>query len=259
MKLGIYMNAYPASIEERVEKMAKYGFTATFSMADSPTLDEEVRACREAGIVHENLHAPFQKINAMWQEGEEGEEMLRSLMDAVDNARKYDIPVLVIHLSSGKNPPRVCEIGFSRFDRLFAYAKEQGVCLAIENQRTLGILSLCMDYYPDAMFCYDVGHQYSFGKGIPFMEAFGNKLVAVHIHDNNTEEDEHRLPFDADIDFGPVAMDIADSPYQGAVMLEVVATHTSYYDGVSADEYYSRAMASAQRLRELISYHRTGY
>ena len=259
MKLGINMNAYPAPISVQVENMLKNGFAATFSMADSPTLEDEICACREAGIVHENLHAPFRHINEIWLGGEAGDAMLDELLCAVDSCKKYGIPNLVIHLSSGKTPPRVSEIGFARFDRLFAYAKEQGIRLAIENQRKLGILSLFMDYYPDAFFCYDTGHQACFGQGLPFMEAFGKRLIAVHIHDNNTVEDEHRLPFDADIDFSPLVIDIADSPYQGAVMLEVVATHSHYYDATSVEEYYERASRAATRLRDLIRYHRTDY
>ena len=86
MKRGINMNAYPISIEEQVALMVKNGFHATFSMADSPTLDEEIRACRAAGIVHENLHAPFRNINFIWLEGREGDEMLASLIKAVDDA-----------------------------------------------------------------------------------------------------------------------------------------------------------------------------
>ncbi len=259
MKLGINMNAYPISISEQVEYMLKYGFEATFSMADSPTLDEEILACRVAGIVHENLHAPFRKINSIWEEGEEGEQMLLSLLKAVDDAKKYDIPTIVIHLSSGKTPPRVSDLGFSRFDRLFQYAKEQGITLAIENQRFFGIFSLFMDYYPEAKFCFDTGHNVCFTKNKPFIETFGDRMVALHTHDNNTEEDEHRIPFDADIDFGPMMIEIADTPYKGSLMLEVIAGHNPYYADTTADEYYARASTSASRLRDMVRYHRTDY
>ena len=259
MKLGIHMNAYPAPIGTQVALMVKHGFTATFSMADSPTLAEEITACRAAGIVHENLHAPFRHINDIWLEGEGGEQMLGELLLAVDRAHEYDIPTLVIHLSSGKTPPRVSDLGISRFDRLFAHAKAQGVVLAIENQRFLGSLALFLDYFPEARFCFDAGHSVCFTKNIPFLELFGERLVALHMHDNNTEDDEHRLPFDADIDFAPMMMALADTPYTGAMMLEVVARHTHYYDEVSAEQYYARASAAASRLRDTVRYHRTDY
>lgn len=260
MKLGINMNAYQASVEEQVALMVKHGFRATFSMADSPTLDEEIRACRAAGIVHENLHAPFRKINSIWLEGEEGDEMLASLIQAVDDASAYGIPTLVIHLSSGKTPPRVNKLGFSRFDTLFSHAKEKDVTLAIENQRFLGILSLFMDYYPEAKFCFDTGHSMCFTHGeIPFLELFGDRLVALHTHDNNTEADEHRLPLDADIDFAPMMAEIADTPYAGSLMLEVLSDHSPDYANTTADEYYARAAAAAQRLADLVAYHRTDY
>ena len=260
MKLGINMNAYPISIEEQVALMVKYGFRATFSMADSPTLDEEIRACRAAGIVHENLHAPFRKINSIWLEGEEGDEMLASLIKAVDDAKSYGIPTLVIHLSSGKTPPRVSNLGLSRFDILFSHAKEMGVTLAIENQRFLGIFALFMDYFPEAKFCFDTGHCVCCTNNeIPFLELFGHRMVALHTHDNNTKEDEHRIPLDADIDFTPMMMQIADTPYDKALMLETISTHSPYYADTTADEYYARASASAQRLADLVAYHRTDY
>ena len=53
--------------------------------------------------------------------------------------------------------------------------------------------------------------------------------------------------------------EIADTPYAGALMLEVIATHSPYYENTIAQEYYQKASEAAKRLRDLIRYHRTEY
>lgn len=253
MKIGICMRAYPVAIEEQVRLMKKYGFDATFSAADSETLDEEIAACRAAGIVHENLHAPFRHINDMWIDSPEGDMMLGELKAAVDSCKRYDIPVLVVHLSSGMRPPRINPLGISRFGELMAYAREQGVAIAYENQRFLSNISLAFEEFADAYFCFDTGHQACFTGNVSFLPIFGQRTVAVHIHDNHAiyNGDEHMLPFDGVIDFDATMRALARTPYHGALMLEVLATHTPYYESTSAEEYYARASTAAQRLREV--------
>ncbi len=254
MKLGINMDAYPCSVDERISFMKKYGFEATFSMADAEDLDETVRKCKEAGIVHENLHAPFRGINAIWTDTPEGEEMLVRLLLAVDAAARNGIPILVVHLCSGECPPLPNELGLLRFEKLMRYAKERSVTIAYENQRYLSVLSLAFEKFPDARFCFDTGHEACFTKNLAFLPIFGEKTVALHVHDNHAvyNGDEHMLPFDGTIDFSRVMHLLAQTPYVGALMLEVVATHSPYYKNVSADEYYARAYHGACHLREFV-------
>ena len=85
------------------------------------------------------------------------------------------------------------------------------------------------------------------------MTLFGDKTVAVHIHDNHAvfDSDEHLLPYDGTLKLEDAMRALAKTPYSGAIMLEVVATHTSYYKDTTAEEYYARAAAAAKRLRDV--------
>ena len=253
MKIGINMGAYPIAVDEQVRLMKKYGFEATFSIAGTASFEEELAVCEQNGIVHETVHAPFRRINDIWLDTPEGEAKLSSLLRAVDACEQHGISYLVVHLSSGQHPPRINPLGISRFAQLMTYAKEHGVTIAYENQRLLSNISLAFEEFADARFCFDTGHQACFTPKIPFMTLFGDKTVAVHIHDNHAvfDSDEHLLPYDGTLKLEDAMRALAKTPYSGAIMLEVVATHTSYYKDTAAEEYYARAAAAAKRLRDV--------
>ena len=67
------------------------------------------------GMRYETIHAPFDHINDIWLEGERGDAMFAELMTAVTRCAQGNVPIAVVHLSSGKNPPPVSEIGRVRY------------------------------------------------------------------------------------------------------------------------------------------------
>ena len=90
--------------------------------------------------------------------------------------------------------------------------------------------------------------------GITYMPLFGSKLAALHIHDNEKvyNADLHLIPYDGKIDFDRVAREIAESGYEGSIMLEVSRKSSHYYDNLSANEYFSHATHAANKLRNTI-------
>ena len=62
------------------------GFTRVFSGSTDPDkVRRQAEEVHAAGLCYDTLHAPFKGImNAIWQEGDEGEETLRQLMTCVD-------------------------------------------------------------------------------------------------------------------------------------------------------------------------------
>ena len=255
MNIGINIGAYPCSHEEQVALMQTYGFSATFCSSLHPQLAETVALCRRAGITVESCHAPWNGINHIWRNCPEGEDMITRLLASVDECAAHGIPVLVVHLSSGEHPPRVSDLGLSRFEQLMAQAKERGVTIAYENQRMLGNLSLAFEEFPDAAFCWDNGHEACFTDGKrDYMALFGDRLTAIHIHDNRAthDADDHRIPGDGCIDFAPVIQKLAKANYQKALMLELVAGHTPAYAEINADAFFARAAAAARRLADAV-------
>lgn len=259
MDIGISWNAYGGlETEYEFELLKSNGFTHFFPDSDNPQLEKIMKAAAENGIACDMFHAPFRKINNIWYDTQAGEEMAASLKNAVDTCEKFGVPVAVVHLSSGDNAPNINDTGINRFIDLVNYATEKGVKIAFENQRKLGNIAYAFEKCPDAVFCWDVGHEACFANGLEFMPLFGKKLTVLHIHDNDGvhNEDLHMLPFDASLDFDRIARHIAKSDFNGAVMLEVFRRISGRYENMSAPEYYKRAADAARRLRDKIEEYR---
>ena len=261
MKIGINMNCYGGGlpIDEQLRLMKENGFEATFLGCEGASFDETVEKIQAAGITVDNLHAPFNKINDMWLPGDAGEDMLARLVRCVEKAASHGIPVIVVHVSSGNRPPIINDIGNDRFARLMEAANANNVTVAYENQRKLANLALMFEYYDEAGFCWDIGHEACFANGREFMPLFGDKLVALHVQDNNCEYnvDSHLVPYDGKIDFDKAARMIAARDYKGTVMLELIRKNSNRYDDLTPEQYYKRAANAAIRLRDAIEGYRT--
>ncbi len=259
MKIGININCYNGlPLDEQIRLIKKNGFSSCFLMGRGDNFDEIASKIQDAGITIDNLHAPFDGINAMWNEGEDGDAMLERLKECVSMAKRHGIPLIVVHLSSGKKPPMINDIGNARFAELMAFAREQGVKIAYENQRVLSNLALMLEHYDDAVFCWDIGHETCFANGREYMPLFGNRLAALHVQDNTCEADKdlHLIPYDGTIDLDKAARYIAKTGFDGCVMLELIKVKCEMYDNISAEEYYERAAAAARRFADAIDSYR---
>jgi sugar phosphate isomerase/epimerase len=239
----------------QVRYLKKHGISRTFIMSETPDFDRVMELFGENGIICETLHAPFDKINDMWSTNEKNaRSMLDRLKDGVDKCAKYNIPTVIVHLSSGRPMPKMNKRGIARYDELFDYAREKGVSIALENQRYLENLSFFMDRHADLVFCWDCGHEYGFTKDIRFLDLYGNRLRALHIHDNRcgVNTDDHLIPVDGRIDFDKVTSALAEVSYAGTMMLEVgklvSVEHKLPYASLSDEEFIIRAASAAKKL-----------
>ena len=175
MKTGISIFG-GISFENQAKLLKQYGVDRTFVMSEIPDFDSVMELFSKEGIICETLHAPFDGINAMWGDDETaGRKMLDRLKDSVDKCAKYNIPVTIVHLSSGRPMPEINEVGLRRYEELFSYAEEKGVKVALENQRYSENLEFFMNKYEYPGFCWDCGHEYGFTKGIRFTKLFGKR------------------------------------------------------------------------------------
>lgn len=243
------------SPETLVASFKKHNIKHTFIKSDHPEFHRMMELFTENGITCDNLHAPYKNINHMWGEDEEaGTEMLRQLTDSVDKCAQYGIPATIVHLSSGRPMPEITPIGLKRYETLFAYAKQKGVKVALENLRYAENLAYFMENYPDCVYCWDCGHEYAYTHE-KYLPKYGHRLAALHLHDNRcgVDTDDHLLPFEGNIPMEQVAQDLANSGYQGTLMLEIgrlIATKT--YDDMPEEEFMDRAAAAANKLKDLV-------
>lgn len=257
-KIGINLNAVKdVDAEDAARIISEVGFNATFT--ETKSMSEQVRIAdilAKNGISYDTVHAPFKGINAMWNEGEDGERMFSLIRSCIDNCNAAGVPIAVVHLSSGVNAPRINDVGMARFTRLIEHAEKNNVIIAFENQRKLANIAWALETFeehPNVGFCWDCGHEYCFSGGREYMPLFSSQLVALHLHDNFAEfnGDLHMLPFDGKIDFNKVADYIKSSGYGGTVMLESFKEASGRYEDVSPYDYFKKAAAAARRLAEM--------
>ena len=257
MKIGINLDCCVGNvpIQEQIRLMKENGFSTTFCMADIEKVVEVIETVQKAGIKFENLHAPYRKINAMWEEDEvAAQEALNDLFAAIDTCACHEIPVLVVHVAVSNPPAIVTDKGFERYDKLMEYARKKGITIAYENTRAVGKLITIVERYEDAGFCWDVGHETVMTRGITYMPFLDAKLVAVHLHDNMAQigKDCHMIPFDGVVDMENAAKQLADCGYEKSIMLELTQRiHVKYAD-YTPEQFYKCAGEAAKKIANMV-------
>jgi len=112
-------------------------------------------------------------------------------------------------------------------DSLESFARARRVRIAVENDYNYNLVHAVMksvfaEYGPDFLgLCYDSGHGNMDGGGLDQLESLKDRLIAVHLHDNDGKSDQHKLPFSGTVDWPRLAKIIAGSSYGKCLNLEV--------------------------------------
>ena len=260
-EIGINFQIRPdACAIEFIKCAASFGFQTLFTdTPDERGLHIIATTLAANGMRYETIHAPFDHINDIWLAGERGDAMLAEMMVAVDRCRVACVPIVVVHLSSGNNPPPISAVGLARYTRLVEYAAVSGVKVAFENQRKPDYLAWAFAHFgrmPHVGFCYDCGHEGCFTKDVHFLPLYGDRLLCTHIHDNDCVEDHdlHILPFDGRSDFGRIARQIRATGYKGPLTLEIHMQNSNKYDFMTQQAFVERAAMSIKRLRSMVDF-----
>jgi len=130
-----------------------------------------------------------------------------------------------------------------------------GVRIAFENlgesASWLPIAGALSDYPSDFVgLCYDSGHGNISGDGLDQLAAHSDRLIALHLHDNDGSGDQHTLPFTGTVDWQRLAELIAQSSYRKWANLEVSQSASGYED---EDAFLREALSIARRLDDQIA------
>lgn len=130
-----YDNTLP--YEARIDAIKDAGFTHAFLWWDQNDPDRFVQPeyMRRRGLVIETAHLQFAGINDMWLDNASGAALAEAFLKSIDESRDCGIPTVILHLTSGFNPPPVSEIGTRRFRAICERAEKYGVAVAFENLR----------------------------------------------------------------------------------------------------------------------------
>lgn len=250
-------------IKERFSLIKEVGFDSVGLWRDDwfgwSEHREYADLARAAGLQVFDGHAPFERdydfVNALWLDNLNGETTYEIYRRSVVEAAEDGVRNLILHLQE-RNPPPPNELGIKRIKRLAEAAEKSGVTLAFENIHFHEYLAYVYERVdsPNIGFCYDAGHRNCKEPHVDLLSLFGDKLVALHLHDNNGTRDEHRIPFEGNINWQEQMRKIAATGYAGPITLECsvgAPGSTTPNDSRSAAEWLRDAFAASKRLDAL--------
>jgi len=205
---------------------------------------------RKAGLFVEYIHVPFSAANDLWLDNFAGEALTDTYLQYVQDCADFELPAMVMHLSSGDEPPSFNMLGLDRIKRIVKKAEQKNVNRALENLRKTEYLAYALGNIDSARlgFCYDSGHHHCRSPHDDLLPKYGSRLMVLHLHDNDGSDDQHLLPFDGTIDWDTTMKTIAATGYNGAISLE--AGNLGYED-LTAEEFLLVAYDRAKRLEKI--------
>ena len=182
------------------------------------------------GIVCNQSHAPFPTFCP---------EIRAHYERAIECTAEAGAKICVIHPDNYKSAEENAEI----YEELLPFARSCGVKIATENmwcwnkEKDCASRAACshhddfvkhIDVVNDSFFvaCLDIGHAEMMGdetSAVRCIRALGDRLAALHIHDNDLHLDSHQIPFSMKIDFGAVIKALREIGYKGDFTLEADA------------------------------------
>ncbi len=240
--------------KEAIRLIAQAGFDAVDFDMSSLKNDDNILLQDNFKSYVEMLLETAQKYNVFFNQGHAvgsiqcaDKEFARKLLierniRALEIAGLMGIKTLVIHpVEAGEyigNEMKAFRENIKYFNALLPYAYKYGVRLACENMwcsnKKKGVRtgSVCSDPYVHALYvdtvaddlfvaCLDVGHSSIAGREAQdCIRALGDRLGALHIHDNDYLDDMHTLPGLSEMDWEEITKALADINYTGDFTLE---------------------------------------
>ena len=131
---------------------------------------------------------------------------------------------------------------------------ERGIRIAFENVDSDELLTAVMETFdePHVGFCYDSGHECWLTPDAHYIRRYGDRLLCLHLNDNDKTWDKHFLPGDGKADFDGILSDLRTVGFQGPVTLEV-AYRGTYPERYTPQEYVGRCYEIAESMAERLA------
>lgn len=201
-------------------------------------VDQIERWLDEYGLQVLNVHGSDGHEKS-WYAGEAyrreaGVELVRNRLEL---AARLGSDVVIMHAVQPQpnDPQRFWDALYSSLDALEPVARALGVRIAVENLNDPGhwgiVTHVLEDYPPDFVgLCYDSGHGNKGEDGLAHLERLKDRLIAVHLHDNDGTADQHLIPFTGTVDWDRLIQIVGSSHCTGPVNLEAMMQHTGIRD-----------------------------
>ena len=258
LRIGITNSSYGIHGNERaVERISSHGYdcidyqgfvdieTDFFNLCE----DEFIRVLEGQKALFSSHGLEVSQAHAPWRTPKDGDpEERKRWVVAMEKSirgthalgcRRFVVHPLMPYMTSPDHPDEVWEMNEGFLAHLADYAKAYGVTVCLENMPFPGFpISTPVDCIrmvdklgrENLKICLDTGHAAIFtGSDVACaVRAIGERLEAVHIHDNMGKEDEHLIPGDGIIDWDGFAAALGEIGYGKVISLETSAKLNKY-------------------------------
>ncbi len=204
---------------EKLDSVARAGFHPEVRMRDARHLMElaDADVARMGKLLAERslatfTHGPFLGLDIASLDAHIAEYSAACLARGLEVTAGLGGPVMVIHTNYS---PRFSRAGLrewlgnwsERMGPILEKARGLGVRVALENvwEERPETLARLIGVLPgrDAMVCLDTGHIAAFSRlpAARWWELLGERVIALHLHDNDGLSDDHLPPGDGIFDF----------------------------------------------------------
>jgi sugar phosphate isomerase/epimerase len=260
-KLGIFSwFGFVLPLPERLKLIKEAGFNATTLWWEdeigSPCIkkDHMPNIVRDSGLVLENIHIPYDNCDYLWSEHKPSRDaIVNNYIIWLNDCAKYNIPIMVMHITDSLNLPCPNQYGMDSISRLIKVAEDLGVVIAIENTGREDYISFVLSEIQSKNlgFCYDSSHNHIYSKNdLTLLEQFANCIVTTHLSDNDGNKDRHWLPGEGIIDWNKLT-NAFPNLYNGYLTLEVYPTEQQLMQ--TPKLFIAQAYQSALWIKDLCS------
>ena len=216
------------------------------------TMEEQVAFMKKYELKPDSLHARYtsSELPEFWKDSKLGDEIEARLKEDVLNASKFGFCAVVVHLGG-----EYSSVGEKRLKRVLELCEKVNVPLAIENINYPDLFKTVFEKinHPYLKVCYDSGHNNVFDKQTDYLSLYRDKIICLHLHDNNGKSDEHTLNRFGTINWNEIAKKLALLPNDVVLCYEMLM-HNSH--GVLMEECLTETFKQANELEKLIENYR---
>ncbi len=202
----------------------------------------------EYGLQLLDLHAPVGP-EKNWASDKEYERLagVEIVCNRLEMTARLGGDAIIMHLPAiaGWEPLR------RSLDELEPVARSYGVRIALENGALPVIAEWLAEYPPDYLgLCYDSGHGNLAPDGLTQLERLKDRLISIHLHDNDGTGDQHNLIFTGTVDWPRLAEILAGSAYRKPISSESNMARSGISDEAT---FLARAFAAGTRLAAMVA------
>lgn len=194
-----------------------------------PEIDQIAQWLSDFGLKLLDLHgtAGQEKCWYSLRESERlaGVELVENRLHMTAELGGQSVVMHIPDLPVGQDTTPQCDQLRRSLDALVPTIRRLGVRIAMENMPNDDfrlLRKLLADYGPEIVgICYDCGHgNMDQRRGLDHLETVKDRLIAMHLHDNDGTRDQHLVPFTGTVDFPRLAAILASSSYRGCISME---------------------------------------